>query len=85
VALLGATGGLPDTVFRQTTLKLFAKYTLDKQSLVRVDLVHQRTNWSDWAWNYNGTPFVYADGTTINRKQTQSVSFIGVTYIRRWP
>ena len=83
-ALLAATGGLPDIVFRQTTLKLFGKYTLDKQSAVRVELLHQRSTWRDWAWNYNGTPFVFSDGTTVNRKTTQNVSFLGVTYIYRW-
>ena len=55
-ALLAATGGLPDTVFRQTTLKLFGRYTLDKLSSIRVDLAHQRTRWTDWAWGYNGVP-----------------------------
>lgn len=84
-ALLAATGGLPDITFRQATLKLFGKYTLDKQSAVRVDLIHQRSRWNDWAWGYGGTPFVYSDGTTVNRKPTQHVSFLGVTYIHRWP
>lgn len=83
-ALLAATGGLPDIVFRQTTLKLFGKYTLDKQSAVRVEFGHQRSRWNDWAWSYNGTPFVYSDATTINRQPVQNVSFIGVTYIYRW-
>jgi MtrB/PioB family decaheme-associated outer membrane protein len=84
-ALLAATGGLPDIVFRQATLKVFGKYTFDKQSAVRLELVHQRSRWNDWAWGYNGTPFVYSDGTTINRKSLQNVSFLGVTYVRRWP
>ena len=84
-ALLAATGGLPKIVFRQTSLKLFGKYTLDKQSAIRVDLVHQRARWNDWAWGYNGVPFVYSDGTTVNRKLDQSVSYVGVTYVRRWP
>lgn len=84
-ALLAATGGLPDTLFRQTTLKLFGRYTLDKVSSIRVDLAHQRTRWTDWAWGYNGVPFAYSDGTTIVRKPTQNVTFIGVTYVRRWP
>jgi MtrB/PioB family decaheme-associated outer membrane protein len=84
VALLNATGGLPDIVFRQTTLNLFGKYTLDKQSAVRVDLGHQRSTWTDWAWGFNGTPFVYSDATIVNRMPTQSVSFIGVSYIYRW-
>lgn len=85
VALLAATGGLPDIVFQQTTLKLFGKYTIDKQSAVRLDLIHQRSKWNDWAWGFNGTPFVYSDGTTVNRKALQNVSFLGVTYVRRWP
>jgi hypothetical protein len=83
-ALLAATGGLPDITFRQTTLKLFGKYTLNKQSAVRVELGHQRSKWNDWAWNFNGTPFVFSDGTIVNRNPTQKVSFIAVTYIYRW-
>ncbi len=83
-ALLAATGGLPDIVFRQTTLRLFGKYTLDKASAVRVEVGHQRSTWTDWAWAYNGRPFVFSDGTTVNRKPTQNVSFIGVTYTYRW-
>jgi len=83
-ALLAATGGLPDIVFRQTQFRVFAKYALDKQSSVRVDLGHQRSRWTDWAWNYNGVPFVYSDGTTLNYKTLQNVSFLGVTYTRRW-
>lgn len=84
-ALLGATGGLPDTVFRQTTLKVFGRYTLDKLSSIRLDLVHQRTKWTDWAWGFNGVPFAYSDGTTIVRKPSQNVTFVGLTYVRRWP
>jgi MtrB/PioB family decaheme-associated outer membrane protein len=84
-ALLAATGGLPDITFRQTSLKLFGKYTLNKQSTVKFEFVHQRSRWSDWAWGYNGTPFVYSDATTVNGRVTQSVSFVGVTYIHRWP
>jgi hypothetical protein len=84
-ALLAATGGLPDIVFAQATLKLFGKYTLSKQSSVRVDLVLQRTKWNDWAWGYNGSPFVYSDGTTLVRKPVQNVAFVGVSYTHRWP
>ncbi len=84
-ALLTATGGLPDITFRQTSLRLFGKYTLDKQSSLRFDFIHQRSRWSDWAWSYNGTPFLYSDGSTVNGRMTQNVSFVGVTFIRRWP
>lgn len=83
--LLAATGGLPNIIFRQTALKLFGKYTLDKQSAVRLEFIHQRTRWNDWAWGYNGVPFVFSDGSTVSRNTKQSVSFIGATYIHRWP
>jgi len=86
IALLNATGGLPDVVFSQTALKLFGKYALEqKGASVRVDLVHQRNALNDWAWGYSGIPFAYSDGTTLMQKPTQSVSFIGVTYIYLLP
>ena len=80
-AVLAASGGLPDVTYRQTALKLFGKYALDKRSAVRVDLVHQRAKMNDWTWGYNGVPFTYSDGTTLTQKQSQSVSFIGITYV----
>lgn len=86
VALLNATGGLPDVVFSQTALKLFGKYALEKKGAsVRLDLVHQRSSLNDWAWSYNGVPFAYSDGTTVMQKPTQNVSFIGVTYVYLLP
>ncbi len=85
IALLAASGGLPDVVYRQTALKLFGKYTLDKVSSVRVDLVHQRASMNDWAWAYEGVPFTFSDGSTVVQKPTQSVSFIGVSYSYQLP
>jgi hypothetical protein len=57
---------------------------LNKQSAVRVEVGHQRSKWNDWAWNHNGTPFVFSDGTIVNRNPRQKVSFLAVTYIYRW-
>ncbi len=84
-ALLAATGGLPDVIYRQTALKLFGKYTLDKRSAIRVDMVHSRSTVDDWAWNYNGVPFTYSDGSTVTQKPSQSVGFIGITYVYQLP
>ena len=81
VALLAATGGLPDVTYRQTALKLFGNYALDKRSALRLDFVHQQVNVTDWSWNYNGVPFSYSDGTNLTQKQSQSANFIGVTYV----
>ncbi|MDD5028314.1 MAG: MtrB/PioB family decaheme-associated outer membrane protein [Rhodoferax sp.] len=78
---LATSGGLPDTSYRQTALKLFANYALEKKSSLRFDLIHQRTSVNDWAWASNGVPFVYADGSTVTQSADQNVSFIGVTYV----
>ena len=84
VALLAATGGLPDVLFRQTNLSLFGRYDIDKQSAVRVNLVYQYSKVNDWAWAYNGTPFAYSDGTTLDQQPTQTVGMIGVAYLYRF-
>ncbi len=84
VALLAATGGLPDIVFRSTELKLFGKYVLTKASAVRLDAIHQRFKWNDWAYGYNGVPFTYSDNTTVTLKPVQNVTFVGLTYIYAW-
>lgn len=53
---------------------------LDKQTAVRVDLIHQRTHFNDWAWGYAGVPYTYSDGSTVSQRQQQNVNFVGVTY-----
>ena len=84
IALLAATGGLPDIVFRQATWKLFGRYELDKRSELRFDLVHQRSTWTDWSFGYNGVPFRYSDGTTLSQQPRQNVTFVGMRYVYRW-
>ena len=83
--LLAASGGLPDIVWRQANLTLYGRYELDKRSTVRLDLLHQRSTWTDWAWAANGVPFRYSDGTTVGQLPRQRVTFIGLSYIHRWP
>ena len=84
-ALLAATGGLPDIVYRQTLLKLYGRYLIDKRSEVRLDVIHQRSTWTDWTWFYNGVPFTYSDGTIVGQQPRQSVTFVGLRYVYRWP
>jgi MtrB/PioB family decaheme-associated outer membrane protein len=85
VASLAASGGLPDITFRQTALKLFGRYALDKKSAVRVDFVHQNSTYNDWGGGYSDVPYTYSDGTTLGQKSDQNVNFIGVTYIYQLP
>lgn len=84
VALLAATGGLPDIVFRQSVLKLFVKADIDKRSSARIDLVHHRSRLNDWAWGYNGVPFAYSDGATLWQQPSQHVTALAVSYTYQW-
>ena len=83
--LLSRLGGLPDVTFQQFTLKLFGRYALDKTSAVRMDLIHQQTKLNEWTWGYNGTPFVYSDNSTVTLRPSQSVNYLGATYIVALP
>ncbi|MEJ8835880.1 MtrB/PioB family decaheme-associated outer membrane protein [Ramlibacter sp. AN1133] len=83
-ALLAASGGLPPITFRQSVLRLSGKYTLDKKSFVRAEFAHYRTHWDDWAWGFNGTPFVFADGTVGTRTLAQHVNVLRVVYTYSW-
>lgn len=80
-AQLAGGGGLPDITYRQTALKLYAVYALEKKASLRFDLVHQSTSFNDWSWGNNGVPFVYADGTTLAQNPQQNVNFVGITYV----
>ncbi|WP_292932642.1 MtrB/PioB family decaheme-associated outer membrane protein [Noviherbaspirillum sp.] len=82
--LAQAAIGLPDVTFRTTTLSFFGKYALQKNADIRLDLIHQRARLVEWTWASNGVPFTFADNTTVGAKQTQNVSFIGVTYIYKF-
>lgn len=79
-ALLTATGGLPNITFRQAALKLFGKYEVDKNGTLGVNLIYAQVLSNDWAWNYSGTSYVYSDNTTASLKQTQTLTYLGVTY-----
>jgi MtrB/PioB family decaheme-associated outer membrane protein len=83
-ALLAATGGLPDIVFRQTAVNLFVRVPMSKAATLRFDVIHQTAFWNDWAWVNNGVPFTYSDGSTVSSQPRQSMSFIGMSLIYRW-
>lgn len=76
--------GLPDVRFQISSLNLFGRYTLDKKSSIRVNLIHQRAKLDEWSYGSNGTPFVYSDNTTVNMNQDQRVTFLGVAYIYKF-
>lgn len=75
---------LPPAAFRQMNLNMYAKYAVDKNSDIKVNLAHQRYYSNEWFWNYNGVPFFYSDGTTVTQKDQQNVTFLGATYIYKF-
>ncbi len=78
-----APGVLPDVSYTTLALKLFAKYSLDKQSDVRVDLVHQNITFRDWAWGSASVPYAYSDNSTVSMQPNQIVNYLGVKYVYR--
>jgi hypothetical protein len=75
--------GLPDITTTTTKIGLFGEYALEKNTELRIDLVHTRYTTNDWTfmeWNSAGTalmPLTMMDGTTVSAKQNQSAVFIG--------
>ena len=73
-------GPLPDINTRLTTLKVFAKYAVQRNAAVRVNYVYDRWRSDDWTW----TSWVYTDGTTVIQNPSQKVHFIGVSAYYQW-
>lgn len=82
--LLAATGGVPDVTYRLTRLNLYGAYALQKNAYVRLDYIHHRTFFNEWTYNYNGTPYLFSDNTTIDAQQRQTVNFVGATYVYKF-
>jgi hypothetical protein len=83
-AIVGALPGnapLDDILYKTTSVKLHADYALQKNSGIRVDLVHDRVRTNDWTWN---SAFTYADGTVVSQKPTDKVNFIGIMGYYKW-
>jgi MtrB/PioB family decaheme-associated outer membrane protein len=75
-----AVGPIPDINTKLTTVKLWAKYALAKNSGIRVDYIFDRFDTNDWTW----TTWVYSDGTTVSQEPRQTVNFLGVSYYYRF-
>lgn len=75
-----AIASLPDTFFRHTTLKLFARYDVWKNAGVRLDFVHDRWRIDDWTW----VNWVYSDGTRVTQSPDQKVNFVGLSGYFQW-
>jgi predicted porin len=88
-----AEGGDPDTGYPNgvapledvkstvTKISLFAEYAIKKNADLRFEVIHERWESDDWAWNFaNGSSFIFNDGTKIITDPKQSSTFAGVRY-----
>ncbi len=67
---------LPDVNYDRLTLRLFAKYALQKNAGVRLNFVFDRFSTDDFNW----ASWQYTDGTRVMQAPTQKTSFIGASY-----
>lgn len=76
----GTIASLPGFYTRQSTVKLFGTYAVQKNASVRLDYIYDRYSSNDWTWSQ----WTYSDGTTLSQQPRQSANFFGVTYIYRF-
>ncbi len=75
---------LPDINTKVTTVKLSAKYALQRNASVRLTYIHDQYKTDDWTWAFwNYTPLTDG-GTTVLQNPKQKVDFVGVSYIYRF-
>jgi hypothetical protein len=84
VAFLAQSGGLPDVIFKDTRIKLYGTYAVQKNADVNLEIVHDRTKLDEWTWGYNGVAFAFSDNTTVNLKPNQNVTFVALRYTYRF-
>jgi MtrB/PioB family decaheme-associated outer membrane protein len=78
------TVGLPDVKFSDTRYGVWSKYAFSKQADVRLDITRISTRLEEWAWGYNGVPWVYSDGTTVSLQPHQQVTFTSARFIYKF-
>ena len=75
---------IPDATFRDLRVKLSGTYALQKNSDLKLEVVHDRAKLDEWTWGWNGVPFLYSDNTTVSLKPEQNVTFVSVVYTYRF-
>jgi MtrB/PioB family decaheme-associated outer membrane protein len=78
-----AAGTLENINTKVTTVKLAAKYALQRNAGVRVTYIHDQYKTDDWTWaNWNYS--LPDGGTTVLQDPNQKVDFVGVSYYYRF-
>ncbi len=76
--------GLPDVTYREARLNLYGQYALQKNTDVRLDVIHVVTRLDEWTWGYAGVPFIYSDNTTVVLNPDQHVTFFAARFIHKF-
>lgn len=77
--------GVPDIRSDRLRLSMFSTYALDKQSDVRLDVIHERWKTNDWTWTFaNGSSLADPGGTRYLSDPKQISNFIGARYIYKF-
>lgn len=76
--------GLPDVSFSEIRYGAYTKYSLTKQAGLRFDITRIVSRLEEWAWGYNGVPWVYSDGTTVSIQPHQQVTFAAARFIYKF-
>lgn len=71
----GVTAQLPDINWLQTTFKLYGSYAYDRNTMFRLDYVHDRRKTNDWTW----ANYTYTDGTWLGQEPLEKVHFLGAS------
>ena len=70
---------LPEIKYNQTTVKLFGRYALNKDTNLRLDYIRDHRQTNDWTWNGTTTPYQYTDGTWFYQNPNETVHFLGLS------
>ena len=71
---------VPNTSFQLGSLRLFAKYALQKNIALRLDYMLDDFKTDEWTWNR----WTYTDGTRLTQDTNQLVNFIGFSAYYSW-
>ena len=66
---------VPDTKYNRYTLKLSARYAVQKGAGLRFQYIHDRFSTNDWTWD----AWTYADGTRVLPNSQQKIDFFGLS------
>ena len=63
-----------------SNMRLFARYTLQKNFSLHLDYILNRFKTNEWTWNH----WTYTDSTRLSQDTNQMVNFVGLSAHYTW-